>query len=106
MDIQPFINQHPGWFAVLFPLYFVTIWLMVSTIISVLGGWHLLSKRFRLHEPFNGFVRSEQSAYERWFANYGRCLKLGVGPDGLYLATLVLFRFMHPPLLIPWSEVR
>jgi hypothetical protein len=27
-------------------------------------------------------------------------------PEGLYLASMFLFRFMHPPLLIPWSEIK
>jgi len=26
--------------------------------------------------------------------------------DGLYLAVLFLFRFRHPPLLIPWSDIK
>jgi hypothetical protein len=26
------------------------------------------------------------------------------GQRALYLASMFLFRFMHPPLLVPWSE--
>jgi hypothetical protein len=39
-------------------------------------------------------------------ANYNNVLTLGVSSEGLYLATMLFFRFMHPPLLIPWSEIR
>ena len=42
----------------------------------------------------------------RWLANYNRVLTLGTSPQGLYLASMFLFRFMHPPLLIPWSEIK
>lgn len=42
----------------------------------------------------------------RWSAHYGNCLRLGANGDGLYLAVLFLFRFMHPPLLVPWREIK
>ncbi len=42
----------------------------------------------------------------RWLANYNNVLTLGVSQQGLYLASMFLFRFMHPPLLVPWSEIR
>ncbi len=33
-------------------------------------------------------------------------LTLGANQEGLYLASMFLFRFIHPPLLIPWSEIK
>jgi hypothetical protein len=39
-------------------------------------------------------------------ANYNNVLTLGVNQQGLYLASMFLFRFMHPPLLVPWSEIK
>ncbi|HEX8835029.1 MAG TPA: hypothetical protein VF719_12550, partial [Abditibacteriaceae bacterium] len=39
-------------------------------------------------------------------ANYGRVLVVRVAPAGLYLACIFPFRLMHPPLLIPWNEVK
>ncbi|MEZ5977645.1 MAG: hypothetical protein R3F34_05435, partial [Planctomycetota bacterium] len=30
----------------------------------------------------------------------------GVGPSGLFLATALPFRLGHPPLFVPWSDVR
>ena len=47
-----------------------------------------------------------QSGRMRWLTNYNNMLTLGVSPEGLYLASMFLFRFMHPPLLVPWSEIR
>lgn len=41
-----------------------------------------------------------------WLTNYNNVLTIGVSPQGLYLATMLLFRFMHPPLLIPWSAIK
>jgi len=47
-----------------------------------------------------------QSGQMRWLANYNRVLTIGVSPEGLYLASMFLFRFMHPPLFVPWSEIK
>ncbi|MCU1285493.1 MAG: hypothetical protein JWO13_1843 [Acidobacteriales bacterium] len=37
---------------------------------------------------------------------YNNCLTFGVSDLGFYLAVLPIFRFQHPPLLIPWREIR
>jgi len=42
----------------------------------------------------------------RWLTNYNHVLTLGASCEGLYLASMCLFRFMHPPLLIPWREIK
>ncbi len=102
MDTQKWIEQH---FAMVFPIYFVLLWLAVSAIISYIGGWRTLSKSFRAREPFVDKKRHFQSGQFRWLAGYHNCLTLGADPNGLYLGILFLFRFMHPPLFIPWSEV-
>jgi hypothetical protein len=31
---------------------------------------------------------------------------MGASQRGLYLASMFLFRFMHPPLLVPWTEIK
>jgi hypothetical protein len=33
-------------------------------------------------------------------------LTLGASQQGLYLASMFIFRFMHPPLLVPWSDIK
>ncbi len=42
----------------------------------------------------------------RWLTNYNHVLTIGNGQEGLYLASTFLFRLMHPPLLVPWSEIK
>jgi len=46
-----------------------------------------------------------QSGQMRWLMSYNHCLTLGGNETGLYLSVLSLFRFQHPPLLIPWPEI-
>ncbi len=42
----------------------------------------------------------------RWWMNYNNVLTIGVNAQGMYLAVMFLFRFRHPPLLIPWSDIK
>lgn len=105
MDVQDFINHHPGYLIAVFPIYFLGLWLLVALAISFTGGWFTLSKLFRIRSPFDGTKWSYQSGQMRWIAGYRNCLTVGSSQDGLYLSTMFLFRFMHPPLLIPWPEI-
>jgi hypothetical protein len=104
--LQQFIDQHPSLFIAIFPAYFIALWLLVGAVISFVGGWFSLSRVYRAKIPFNGAKWRGQSGQMRWLANYNNVLTLGASENGLYLASMFLFRFMHPPLLIPWSEIR
>jgi hypothetical protein len=106
MNLQHWIDQHPTVFAVIFPIYFFCLWCLVAAIVSHVGGWFSLAKLYRTRVPFNGAKWRMQSGRMRGLTNYNNVLTLGVSPEGLYLATMFFFRFMHPPLLIPWSEIK
>jgi len=106
MNLQRFIDQHPSVFAVIFPIYFLSLWLLVGAAISSVGGWFSLARVYRAQAAFTGAKWSMQSAQMRWLARYNHVLTIGASPQGLYLASMFLFRFMHPPLLIPWSEIK
>ena len=93
-------------FVVIFPIYFLCLWLLVGATISFVGGWFSLAKVYRTRVPFIGASWRMQSGRMRWLANYNNVLTLGVSRQGLYLASMFLFRFMHPPLLVPWSEIK
>lgn len=103
--MQNWINRHYEALWVIFPLYFVVIWLLVSAIISFVGGWTALAKRFRFTGEFEGARWKGQSGQMRLITSYHNCLTLGCSREGLYLAVMPLFRFRHPPLLIPWDEI-
>lgn len=106
MNLQHWIDQHPSVFAAIFPIYFLCLWFLVAATISFVGGWFSLAKLYRTRVPFNEAKWRMQSGRMRWLANYNNVLTLGVSPQGLYLASMFLFRFMHPPLLVPWSEIK
>lgn len=106
MDAQHFIEHDAGLIALASVIGFVGFWCLITWILSLISGWSALSKQFRLVGPFDGVSDGMQSGRMRWGVNYGNCLRLGANGQGLYLATLFLFRPGHPPLLIPWSQIR
>jgi hypothetical protein len=106
MNLQRLIDQHPSVFAVIFPIYFLCLWVLVSAIISFVSGWFSLARVYRARIPFQGARWRLQRGKMRYLVGYNNILAIGVSQQGLYLAVLSLFRFMHPPLLIPWSEVK
>lgn len=103
MTAQDFMSHY---FPIVFPLFFVCLWLFICTVISYVGGWASLSKLFRAQFPFEGATWGWQRGQMRFGTGYNGCLTVGASPQGLYLAVFLLFRFMHPPLLIPWHEIK
>jgi hypothetical protein len=78
---------------------------VLCILIAWWSGWRTLAARFR--HQFNESVRISgwYSARMRWGCHYNNALKVGVNSEGLSLATMVILP-QHPPLLIPWSEIR
>ncbi len=100
--LQPWIDKHPVLFVLAF---FPILWVVVGVLISRIGGWGALAERFRYSGKFPGQRWRGQSAQMRLIGNYGNCLTVGANRDGLYLATLFVFRSGHPALMIPWTEI-
>jgi hypothetical protein len=94
-----------------FLAFFVGVWLAVSVLLSLLGGWHALAQAYRAPEGFTldpaDRFRARSIQLRRLFlpANYNGCITLGVTRRGLYLAPMPPFRFLHPPLLVPWQDI-
>jgi hypothetical protein len=103
--MQPWILRHPLAFVVADFLLILLIWLLVSFVVSYIGGWFSLARKFRSQAPFTGSKWGGESGMMRGLAHYRNCLVIGASPTGLYLAVFFLFRVAHPPLLIPWNEV-
>lgn len=89
-------------------IVFIAMWCAISSLLSVMGGWFTLSRKFHDHGSPQGkrFFFSSMGAGLRWFpVNYGGCIIAYLGKGGLRLSVWPIFRIMHPPLLIPWNEI-
>lgn len=87
------------------PFYFVGLWCFVSVVLSRLGGWHRLAGKYLAATTAAGHRYGMQSM-QLGLVNYSGCLTLHVSDGGIHLAVWLLFRLAHPPLFIPWSEMR
>lgn len=90
-----------------FPFVFLIIWNLVMLITSFVGGWNKLASDFATECPDNLDWIGWQMA-RLGFVDYKNTVWIAVNQKGLYLKTgpSILFRFMHPPLLIPWKDVK
>lgn len=103
MSAQEWIDHNLG---IVLPIYFVTLWTGIYFFIAKSGGWRLLARRFRMNSSFVGEKWSMQSAAMRFGVSYNNCLTVGANSMGLFVQPMILFRLWHPPLFVPWSEIR
>ena len=95
----------PDWFWPFFPLFFAGLICLVSLLLSAVSGWRRLAESYPDDVIVDGVTFRWQTALVG-IANYGGCLNVTVGHARLRLAVVPLFRVGHPPISIPWSDVR
>lgn len=107
--MQPSSNSLPLYFVPLF-CFFVAVWGFASFVIAVVSGWFALSGRFRWESNPSSPAKSAgpffYTVYMRFACHYSSVIRVTAAEDALYLSVLILFRIGHPPLRIPWNEIR
>ena len=94
-------------FPFAFPIFFVAMWLTVTTVLSMVSGWRILAAKFP-NRPDATVLATF------WFCsgvmgagvNYGGCLTIQPCQEGLRVSVWKLFAPFDRPILAPWSEVR
>jgi hypothetical protein len=94
--------SHPALLVVVLPV----AWCGVSWFFSFITGWQLLASRYRARVGPD--VKPLQAVRANWGSPLlgGNVYVLAATAQGLYLGVLFPFRIGHPPLLIPWRDVR
>lgn len=98
-------NGVPLWFPFAFPLFFVVIWLLVTTIVGVTSGWFGLQQWYaddRSDEPLLKLKR--QSGVMGGLA-INNALILAACHSGLSVRMSRILAPFQRPLLVPWSEI-
>lgn len=95
----------PSLTVVLIALAFILFWSVLLNFIAYFSGWWSLAARYAATTRFEGKRRRFRSL-QIGTANMGGCVTIGTNVDGLYLAVILPFRPGHPPLFVPWSDVR
>jgi hypothetical protein len=86
-------------------VFVICLWIGVSFMVSLVGGWFELGRAYRANKPFQGQKWRFQDAQLRLLMRYNKILTVGANGEGLYLAMFLLFAAGHPPLFIPWQDV-
>ena len=84
---------------------FITIWLMVSLILSSVGGWRSLAREYRAPEPLPDAGWVERHVLLSGHARYRNVLRLRANKAGIHLSVAFPFRIGHPPLFFPWEDL-
>jgi hypothetical protein len=92
--------QDPRFFAI----YFLFLWISITFVLSLIGGWFELGRHYRATEPFRDTRWYLRRVSMRMQTSYSG-ITVGANSVGLYLAVLPFFRIAHPPLLIPWQDI-
>jgi len=93
-----------NYFVYFFPFLFIGMWVLISFVLSK-KGWADLVTNYTINRSFEGrrvgiITASINSV------NYKNSLVLQYNEEGIYLRPVVLFRLFHPPVLIPWKEIK
>lgn len=86
-----------------FPLLFAFLLWGVLFGLRKISGWPKLLEYYRLSKPFSGNI---------WRVNKGSMngviglYDIGVDAVGLYVSGSFPFKYLEPPLLIPWTDVK
>ena len=102
MQIAP--DPSSPWFMA----FFAVLWFGVTGLLAVCSGWTSFAKQWRAHEIPSGErfrMRSGSIGMRFLPVGYGNCLTVTVSDRGLGLSLLFPFRFLSPPLFIPWSQI-
>jgi hypothetical protein len=108
--VQSSPNGLTAYWPILFLALGVTLMGFIGFLNSVISGWYSLSKRFHAQSEPYGDTRIAgpffYTVYMRYWAHYSCIIRMIAAEDALYLSAHFGFRIGHPPLSIPWREIR
>ena len=84
---------------------FTTAWLGVSFVLSKIGGWADLVQDYRSDGSEEGEKWRFRNVSMKGTVFYSGCVFFTSNRSGLGLSILFPFRFGHPPLFVPWSDI-
>ena len=91
-------------FSYLFPFLFAGMFVLVIYVLSR-RGWSDLVSKYQYMDVFTGERVGIISASING-VNYSKCLLLQYNSHGIYLKPVFIFRLFHPPVVIPWKEIK
>jgi len=99
---QDFVRQYA---AISLPIFFVTLWLAVTTVLGLFSGWFFLMHRFpdRNEQPL---LQLRGQSGSLGIVGMNGILRLAVCPSGLRVGMFRLFGPFSRDFFVPWSELK
>ena len=91
--------------VVIVAVSFIAFWLLCFWLVAQLGGWASLAQTFATQRPTDGETFNWVTGKINFFSSYNNCLTVSVMAEGIRIRPMLLFRFAHAPLFIPWDAV-
>lgn len=90
---------------VAFPIFFSALWVGITLLMSFIGGWGKVAKVYAAAERPAGATELKHVTGMFGVASYKHVLTIITTDRGLYMENRKVFRFGHPPLFIPFSDI-
>ncbi|MBX9456402.1 MAG: hypothetical protein KL863_10495 [Rhizobium sp.] len=91
--------------VVAFPVVFTALWVSITFVLSRVGGWHRVARRYAANGKPAGGKEIHYLTGMVGVVSYRLVLTVIVAEQGLYIATRKVFSVGHPPLFIPYSAI-
>jgi hypothetical protein len=93
------------WFAIVFPVFFVGLWVAITGLIGVMSGWYQMARAYP-DQPEAAVRRfSFQSASMGAQVSLQGVLRMDVCPSGLRFGILRIFGLFCRDFYVPWDEI-
>ncbi len=91
----------------LFIPLFILLWMGVTSLMAIVGGWHGLARSCPMPKVLNetGVRYSFQSIRIGFFGNYRSSVNVTVYNQGISMVPLLIFSMLHKPLFIPYTSM-
>lgn len=92
----------------LFPVFFVLLWILATSLLGFKSGWYNLMKKFpdRPDVPLLSLHYQSGNMGEGLGVNMNRILNLSVCPSGLRIGMMRIFGLFSRNIFVPWNEIK
>jgi hypothetical protein len=90
----------------LFPVFFVFLWLAVTTTLWFLSGWYSLMRKYPNREDEALLEIGFQSGLMGWWISMGGILNISTCHSGLRIGIMRIFGVFCRDFFVPWEEIR
>ena len=92
----------------LFPIIFIATWVFVIFLMSIIGGWFNLSKKYpyKNKKDISEKLYKRQSVTLNFIGRYRYCINVTIFYDGFLLRPTLFYSFFHKSIFIEYKQIQ